>query len=377
MFRDIKIKYLRLFSHRIREIGIISIILIIIFSNGLLFYFQNITEHDLRNSLFEDQKQRQLDSTKEISQHIGSDINLVLAMLHGLANSAYLQQGEMSGHSTKKLVEEQYAQFNNIVDRIFVLNKNSIMTISLASPGADTFLGNDFSYRDWVQKTKTSLTPIFSNGFESLGLYRVFITIPVINRQTNEYNGIVGTSILTEPFFAHYGNINDVSSQSLMALDKNGTLLAFGLNKNLVGQNFFSPIVQQFIHNNTILNNLTRKLLDGNAGSAVYNYGAGESIASAYPTIVNGKPLYFIEMVTPTAQIYSKLNNVLSIQQVRMFSIFAAASTIAIVVLLILLSKWNIILTREVKRRTKQLEESYDEMQKYLKTVLEELSRRR
>jgi hypothetical protein len=367
---------MRLFSYRIREIGIISIILIIIFSNGLLFYFQNITEHDLRNSLFEDQKQRQLDSTKESSQHIGSDINLVLAMLHGLANSGYLQQGEMSGHNTKKLVEEQYAQFNNIVDRIFVLNKNSIMTISLASPGADTFLGNDFSYRDWVQKTKTSLTPIFSNGFESLGLYRVFITIPVINRQTNEYNGIVGTSILTEPFFAHYGNINDVNSQSLMALDKNGTLLAFGLNKTLVGQNFFSPIVQQFIHNNTILNNLTRKLLDGNAGSAVYNYGAGESLASAYPTVVSGKPLYFIEMVTPTVQIYSKLNNVLSIQQVRMLSIFAAASTIAIVVLLILLSKWNIILTREVKRRTKELEDSYDEMQRYLKTVLEELNRR-
>ena len=78
--------------HRISsrgEVGIISIILIIIVSNDLLFYFQNITEHDLRNSLFEEQKQRQLESTKEISQHIGSDTSLVLTMLHGLANSGY------------------------------------------------------------------------------------------------------------------------------------------------------------------------------------------------------------------------------------------------------------------------------------------------
>lgn len=117
-------------------------------------------------------------------------------------------------------------------------------------------------------------------------------------------------------------------------------------------------------------------MLNGNASYAVYNYGTGESLASGYPIAVNAKPLFFIETITPTAQIYSKLNNVLSIQQVRMFSVFAVASTIAIVVLLILLSKWNIILRREVKRRTRELEESYDEMKAYLKTVLEEMNRR-
>ena len=161
-----------------------------------------------------------------------------------------------------------------------------------------------------------------------------------------------------------------------MALDKNGTLLAIGINKNLVGENFFGDRVQQFIHHNTVLDNLNLRLLNGNAGYAVYNYGTGESLASGYPTLVDAKPLFFIETITPTAQIYSKLNNVLSIQQVRMFSVFAIASTIAIVVLLILLSRWNIILRREVKRRTKELEDSYDEMKAYLKTVLDEMNRR-
>ena len=61
---------MRLLSERIREVGIISIILIIILSNGLLFYFQNITERDLKSSLFEEQKKRQFESTKEISEHI-------------------------------------------------------------------------------------------------------------------------------------------------------------------------------------------------------------------------------------------------------------------------------------------------------------------
>ena len=77
-----------------REIGIISIISIIVFSNGLLFYLQNITEADPRKSVFEQQKQLQIQSTLEISQH-GSDVGLVISMLRGLANSEYIQQGQL------------------------------------------------------------------------------------------------------------------------------------------------------------------------------------------------------------------------------------------------------------------------------------------
>lgn len=107
-----------LLSGRIREVGIISIILIIGISNILLFYLQNITERDLRDSLFEQQKQRQLDSTKEISQHIGSDLSLVMSMLDGLENSIYLQQGELGVDKTRKLVQEKYNKFNSIIDRL-------------------------------------------------------------------------------------------------------------------------------------------------------------------------------------------------------------------------------------------------------------------
>ena len=43
-----------------REIGIISIISIIVCSNGLLFYIQNNTADDLKKSVFEQQKQLQI-----------------------------------------------------------------------------------------------------------------------------------------------------------------------------------------------------------------------------------------------------------------------------------------------------------------------------
>ncbi|HEU0144917.1 MAG TPA: hypothetical protein VFQ47_09030, partial [Nitrososphaera sp.] len=83
-----------LFFGREKEVGIVLIISIIVSSNGLLFFLQNAIEEDLRMTTFERQRDLQLQSTKEIAQHIESDVTLVLSMLNGLANSFYLQQGE-------------------------------------------------------------------------------------------------------------------------------------------------------------------------------------------------------------------------------------------------------------------------------------------
>ena len=48
---------MRLLLGKEREIGILTIISIIVCSNGLLFYVQNITADDLKKSVFEQQKQ--------------------------------------------------------------------------------------------------------------------------------------------------------------------------------------------------------------------------------------------------------------------------------------------------------------------------------
>jgi hypothetical protein len=364
-----------LFAGNVREVAIISIIMIIVLSNGLLFYFQNRTENQIRNNLIEQQRERQLQATREVSDHVGSDIGLVVTMLDGLRDSIYMQNGLLSGEGAKKLLEEKYVQFGNIVDRLFVLNKDNIVTLSLAPRGSDTFLNADFSFQDWVSETRSSSQPVFSGGFESLGVYREFITIPIYNRDNNQYIGIAGASIRTENFFAHYGNINDINSQFLVAYDKDGIILANGANRALVGQNFFGVTTQEFIRDNEILNNLTRNLLAGNAGSAVYDYGKGERLTTQYPILVSGKPTFFLQIVTPTSQIYSVVNNVLSRQNLNMFSVFAAASTIAIIVLLVLLRQWNVILKREVKKRTIELEESFEEMKRYLDQVLKEVKK--
>ena len=74
---------------------------------------------------------------------------------------------------------------------------------------------------------------------------------------------MIVTSIPTTPFFSHYGNVERIDTQVLVALDKNMTILAAGPNINLVGRDFFGEDVQQFVNHNEILNNLTTRSYSG------------------------------------------------------------------------------------------------------------------
>jgi len=351
-----------LLSKRIKEIGVISIILIVAFSLAFVFYIQSITEHDIKSNLLSQQKQRQIGSTLDISLHAGSDLNLVVGMLDGLANSLYLQQGNLSADKSSKLVGEKYTQFSQVIDRLFLLDKNNIVKLSYSPAGSEgAILGADYSLRDWVMNTRATLKPVFSDGFEREGMYTIFISYPIISRETGQFLGIIATSIPTVPFFAHYGNVEHIEKPFLVTFNKNGTMLANGASQTLVGQNFFGNYTQHFINHNFILNNLTRALLEGNPGVAIYNYGKGERLTTGSPIFVNGKPMYFVQVVTPITQIYSDVKGLLSIEDEKMFTLLGGTFA-AISVLIILLFKWTDSLNTEVKRRTKELDISNSQL---------------
>jgi signal transduction histidine kinase len=350
------LKSLTNFSGKRQKIAIITIVSIVVISYGLFFYLQNNTESNIRNTLFEQQKQRQIESTRIISQHIGSDLSLVMSMLDGLANSLYLQQGDLYGDQTKKLLEEKYNQYNTVINRLYVLDKNDIVTSSLAPKGAETFIGQDFSLRDWIKETRATLKPVFSDGFERQGIYRIFITYPIIERGTGEYIGTIATSIPTVGFFAHYGNIYDVKSQYLAVLDSNSTQLIHPV-ESFVGTPFFGNYTQETTGHNDILNNLISTVMAGKPSFAVYEFKNGERLNTGYPIFVQGTPRYSAFVITPTSTIYSQINSNISLERLEMFSLLAG-TTAAVIVLILFLMKWSSSLDNEVKRRTIELDES-------------------
>jgi signal transduction histidine kinase len=365
-------KYANFSSRKTKELAIIFIISIIVISYGLFFYLQNNTESNIRNSLFEQQKQRQIESTLALSRHIGSDLDSIMARLQSLANSPYLQQGDLLSNKTKKVMEQMYVQMNNItkVDKLFILDENNIERSGIVPKGEEAFVGVNFTYRDWVRETKSTLMPIFSDGFVGRdGKYRIAITQPIINTETGKYAGLVEGLIPTIDFFAHYGNIYNIKSNFLVVFDKKGNYIATPRTQ-LLGKNYFGNEAQQIFHHNPIQGNLYSQLLKGRPGYAVYDFGGGERLNTGYPIFVQEKPTYFVSAVTPTYVIYSQINDVIFTERIEMF-LLLAGTTAAIVVLIIFLIKWSSTLNDEVKRRTRELNES----NKQLNTLTEELKK--
>ena len=141
-------------------------------------------------------------------------------------------------------MQTNFLKIDNIVDHLFVVNKNNIITIDISPKGAKTFVGSNVSQREYVIQAKKTLGPVFSTLFMGLdGNYRIGISYPIINVETGRYIGVVGAVIPTESFFAHYGNIYDINSRFLVVFDTNGIMLANGASKTLVGKNFFLVII--------------------------------------------------------------------------------------------------------------------------------------
>ncbi len=343
---------------RIYKIGIISVISIVIFSFGLFYYIQILTEKAVRSNLLTDQIERQRIAVKSLSQHIGSDLSLVMTVLDGLTNSMYFQKGDIySVDLTNSLIREKYNLIDDIIDKVFVLDKNDIVTAGLSHTGMDKYLGADFSQREWVKDTKRIQAPVFSKGFERQSIFSIYIAVPIINREDGRYVGLIGASIPTERFFARYGNVHDINNQFLVVYDRNGTILAVGADKNLIGKNFFGTTVQNFIDHNKILNNLTRTLLKGSPANGIYDYGKTERINTGQPIFVDNKPEYFIQIVTPTKSVFSKISETLFTDRVKGYSLLVAVFA-SLGILMLFLLKWSNTMEKEVVKRTKALNKS-------------------
>lgn len=325
---------------------------------AILYVTYNNTEANIRQSLFEQQKDRQLETTKALAQHIGSDMDSILMRLEALANIELLQNGDLTSPEVRQLAQKYFDTANEIsyVDYLFVFDKDDVAVLNIVdSPEQQTLEGADFSERDYVQQAHATRAPVFSDGFQGIdGKYRIAIVHPIINRETKEYVGLVGVAIPTIDLFGRYGNIYQIKSQYLAVLDTNANHLVHG-NHDLIGKNFFDEYTQQFTQQNADLNNAMRQVLSGQPAHTVYTIEAGERLTSGHPVFVQNKLAYVVFVVTPTSVIYSNINSILAAERTQVFVQQVALATA--VGLFVAFAVWlNRNLNKEVKRRTQELE---------------------
>jgi signal transduction histidine kinase len=366
-----------LFSKK-KEIGIISIVFILIFTFGLFFYQQNITEQNIKQGIFNKFRDNQMDSTQIMAEHISSDLEVIMSIVQAVADLASLQDDETYDDRFKKFFEYKYLILSKItnVDGLYLVNEDGIVTYDRVAEGKKSLVNKDISTREYIKQTKNTLKAGFSNGFNGTdNVFKIALAAPIINQDNGQYMGIVETKIPTVSFFEHHGNVHDINSQFLVVYDNKGNLLAVGADQRLVGKNFFGETVQNFTNHNIVLRNNTQDLLKGIPGYAVYDYGRGERLTTTYPVMIGEIPEYFIQVVTPTKSLYSEINSVLLGEKIKTISLIIG-SIVAIFALVVFLVKWNLILNDLVKKRTRELQHSNKQLlisNKELSRVNEEL----
>ncbi|MGD9674440.1 MAG: ATP-binding protein [Candidatus Nitrosocosmicus sp.] len=338
---------------------IIVAILIVIIPISLYLYFQQETESSIRNSIYEQQKQNQMDASKAIATHLESDIELILSRLQGLASSPSIMNWDTRSNTTITLLKDYYRIINSStpVDRLFLNDRSGVSVLDIAPLNTTNYAGINFSFRDWVNQTKNTLSPVISDTF--LGMddkNRIAMTYPIIikNSSGSFYNGLVGVVIPVNEFFNFYGNIYDIQSQYLSVLDNKSVILVHPL-PSLVGKEFFGEFTQNLTGYNDILNNLVRTVISGQPNISIYEFVNEERLNTGYPVYIDGVPKYAVFVVTPTSSIYSTVNNIIEKERLQMLSLIIGI--IAAVLLLILyLSKVNSTLDKAVRKRTTELE---------------------
>ena len=343
------------------------IISILIFSLafGLYFFSRGSAEDSIRELLFEQQKQEQIENTQSLSNRIESDLDRVVMRLELLAREPGLQKGELTSQETSTLLKQADTYINSRItpiDTLGLLNSSNIL-VNISPDEFRSYIGLDRSQTGYVEEVNKSWQPYISSGFAgALGRYIIAIGVPITNLETGSHVGIIATAPLTTKFFERYGNILNVNAQFIVALDRDGKYLT-AAPPELVGKDFFGEEVQNLMNGNPDVYKLYENAVrSGEPGSAVFDAGFGERFATAYPVVYGPQgQIMTVILSTPTAAIYSEIENALFVQKLQTIIILIAATS-AISALIFFILRRNAALERKVEERTSELRTANEEL---------------
>ena len=343
-------------------LGIVGVIITGSITFGILALVQDATDANIRQSLFEQQKERQIETTRSLAQHVASDMDSILSKLEAFSNIMQLQQGDLSSVPVRQAAQEYFDKIKvtALVDHLYVIDRNGIIKIDMENSNTPNrpLQENNLSPMGFIQQTLNKKIAILSEGYQGTdGKYRISLTYPIINRENGNLLGIVTASLATIDFFAQYGNIYHINSQYLAALDLKGNQLVHG-KQDLIGKNFFGNYTQQFTQHNADLNTAMHKVLTGEPAFAVYSIqGAAERLTTGDPIFVRGNLAYAVFVITPTSVLYSQIDQILADERTQVLGQqLGLATAIGIFMAFALWLSKN--LNKEVNKRTQQLKYS-------------------
>jgi signal transduction histidine kinase len=326
----------------------------------------NHAESSIRASMFEREKELQANRAEQLSDQIGSDLDLLMTKLQVLAESPPAQAGDLGGEEMDLLMERIYEESNAIsrIEGIGISDAaNIVMNVYQPEVDESQLLGQDMSLRPFAVEARENLPlPTFSSGYETVindQGQRMALLHPIYSQ--GEHIGWTRSAVDASLFFERYGNIRDTGSEFFFVIDRSGNVLV-SPRTWLEGENIDGAQVQEVTGQNEAISDHVRQVLGGEAHTAVFEDPLGERINTGYPIIAGGEAVYFVFLVTPTSSIYAEINDVLFTNRLQT-SLLVAGIIGAVLAIVFLTTRWNAFLDREVKRKTAELAGAVEELE--------------
>lgn len=110
----------------------------------IFFYFQNQTESEIKESIFEQQQKNQIDKTKSIAENVESALNLIMAKLGGIvAIRSFTAKAIFNLPTLVKSSKDRFEQINDVasIDRRFLFDKNGASKMNSGKNGLPSDFG--------------------------------------------------------------------------------------------------------------------------------------------------------------------------------------------------------------------------------------------
>jgi signal transduction histidine kinase len=327
---------------------------------GLYFFLGGVAEASIRNTLYQQQEDSQTETTKELSDHISSELDGIVLRLELLARNNLLQEEQQLGSiEATALLKETADEIAKIsaIDSVDILDKDDVVVNGYKGESRK-FIGEDRSGLPVVLTVRNTTESYISGvGVGASGKHGLAIGIPIVSESSGSYVGTIMVEIPAADFFGRYGNLLNLNEQTIIALDREGYYLTANLQQ-FVGKNFFSEEVQQFTGADQQIYRMYEDVVkSGVPSQALFTLAVGgERLGTAQPVMFRNEQVMSVVLSMPTAPIYSEIENTLFVQKVQTFVLLTVAAS-AVSILIFFLLRRNAELDRKVARRTSELEE--------------------
>ena len=292
------------------------LILVPIIIIGFLIY--DYTEENIRNSLIEEQIKIQEIIGKGLGNNISSDLKLVKLEMSLLSETEEFEQGLTNPNAIQK-IKETYEKINSITPITDVILLNSEFQI-IGNARDDIFkiagyeLGENSVIRKTISDKKSGITAgVVGND----SILRITVLHSINDEASNEFKGVVATVLEPRQLFAKHGNVYDVDSSFIVALDKDEMYISNPIH-DLIGKKYSEYFAQTYFGRNQVQNEHYENVFSGEINSAILmDNRLGEIISTGLPIYVDGELEYFVFVITPTDIILSKTQESLLVEEIK------------------------------------------------------------